>query len=224
MRGFNHLPWISGLFSGFQSDAYKKFQTRSHERISPVKIHKGVTVSAAWELSPLNIVHVEGQNAMQSVSPSGSNPWDDHRTRKRSITSLDILVFVTLYELVCPLSDTNFCSRNRIHFQTQPRYVVCKNALFGCSFEQENWKCVWNRGYPRHLSAEVTIGVLFERLSPRSRSLLWAGIYPGWVFTIAWYVFSLGRYLPWVCLFPWVIIWLLGQMVAYHSPISTCFL
>jgi len=34
-----------------------------------------------------------------------------------------------------------FCSRDRIHFQTQPKYTVCENALFRCTFEQWNWEC-----------------------------------------------------------------------------------
>jgi len=38
-----------------------------------------------------------------------------------------------------------FCWRDRIHFQTHPRYIVCKNALFGRTFEHWNWECVWNQ-------------------------------------------------------------------------------
>jgi len=127
----------------------QKISIGSRERIGPVKIHMGLGHSF-WCIGVVPSQHRACWRAKCCAvcfticsTEQWTNPWDNHRTRKRSITSLDILVFVTLYELAHPLSDTNFCTRNRVHFQTQPRYVVCKNALFGCGFEQENWKCVW---------------------------------------------------------------------------------
>jgi len=45
---------------------------------------------------------------------------------------------LTLYKLAPLLSGPEFCSRDRIHFQTQSGYMVCKNALFRRTLEQKN--------------------------------------------------------------------------------------
>ena len=42
-----------------------------------------------------------------------------------------ILIPLTLYKLACPLSGAEFCSRYRIRFQTQPRYMANKNRYSG---------------------------------------------------------------------------------------------
>jgi len=73
-----------------------------------------------------------------------NDPWSDHKIRKWAIVSLDILITLKLCKLARLLSGTEFCSRDRIHFQTQPRYVVYKNTLFGCSFEEKKSICVWD--------------------------------------------------------------------------------
>ena len=57
-------------------------------------------------------------------------PWSDPRISKLSIDSLDILITLTLYKPVCPLSATEFCLRNGIYFLTQPRHTACKSALW----------------------------------------------------------------------------------------------
>lgn len=45
-------------------------------------------------------------------------------TTDRSIKRpLDRQIALTFYKLACPLSGTDFCSRDRIHLQAQPRYV-----------------------------------------------------------------------------------------------------
>jgi len=49
----------------------------------------------------------------------------DHRIIKRSVDSLNILVPLTLNnKLTLPLSSMGFYSRDRIHFQMQPRYII----------------------------------------------------------------------------------------------------
>ena len=54
----------------------------------------------------------------------------DHGISKRPIDNFDIFVAMTFYKLARPLSGTEFCLRDQIHFQTQPRCMVCKDALF----------------------------------------------------------------------------------------------
>jgi len=75
----------------------------------------------------------------------GNNDRSDRRSGPRisnqSIDSLGILITLTLDKLARPLTGTEFCSCDRIHFQTQSRYMVCKTTLFRCSFEQWNWEC-----------------------------------------------------------------------------------
>ena len=57
---------------------------------------------------------------------------------KQSMVSLDILITLTLRKLAHLLSGAEFYSHDRIHFQTQPRSMVCKNVLFRRTFEQKN--------------------------------------------------------------------------------------
>jgi len=79
------------------------------------------------------------KKVMQSVSLSVLQQRSDHRVRKLSIVSLDILITLTLYKLASLLSGAKFWSHDQIHFQKHPRYMVCKNALFGSTFEQKKW-------------------------------------------------------------------------------------
>jgi len=78
------------------------------------------------------------QSVSQAVLHQPCNPGSNHRMRKQSIVSVDISITLTLYKLPRLHSGAEFCSRDRIRFQTQPRYMVCKNALFGRTFDQKN--------------------------------------------------------------------------------------
>ena len=84
------------------------------------------------------------KKVVQSVSQQWSDPWSDHRIRKRSIVSLDILITLTLYKLARLLSGTEFCSWDRTHFHTEPTYMVWKNSLFGRTFKHWNCEFIWN--------------------------------------------------------------------------------
>jgi len=84
---------------------------------------------------------------VQSVSQKRSDLWSDRRISKWSIVSLDILITLTLYKLARLLSDAELCSRDRINFRTQPRYMVCENALLGHTFEHWNWECILKPGF-----------------------------------------------------------------------------
>jgi len=67
--------------------------------------------------------------------------WSVLQQRKisrRLIASLDILITLKLYEVAGLHSGTELCLHDQIHFQTQPRYMVCKNALSGRTFEHWN--------------------------------------------------------------------------------------
>ena len=59
---------------------------------------------------------------------------------KRSIVSLDILITLTLYKLPRPLSDPEFCSHERIHFQTSRSTWFVQTHFSGAlpSIETEN--------------------------------------------------------------------------------------
>ena len=132
---------IIGLFGAFG-------QRRARERIGAKPRVSGAVLGASelcFSTSCVSKDNAVVQSVSRSVLQQWSDPWSDHRIRKRSIVSLDILITMTLCKLARLLSGTEFCSHERIHFQTQPRYMVCKYSLFGRTFEQKNWKCAWNR-------------------------------------------------------------------------------
>jgi len=139
-----------GLFAWFWSDAEKKFLdaiTRTdrhslkkqgfHEQF---RVHRSCLLSTSCVSKDNEVM----QFILRSVSQKRSDLWNDHRISKRSIASHDILITLTLYKLALLLSGAEFRSLDRIHFRAQPRYMVCKNALFRRTFEHWNWECVWN--------------------------------------------------------------------------------
>ena len=87
---------------------------------------------------------INDKKVAQSISWSVWQWCSDHRIRQGSMVSLDIMITLTLCKLAHLLSSKEFRLRDRIHSQPQPRYMVCTDALFGRTFEQKNWKCVWN--------------------------------------------------------------------------------
>jgi len=93
-------------------------------------------LSVSWVSKDKEVV----QSVSLSVSQQWSDPWNDHWISKQSIASLDILITLTLYKLARLLSGAVFCLCDPIYFQTQPRYTVCKSALFGCNFAHWNWE------------------------------------------------------------------------------------
>jgi len=118
---------------------------RRRQKISKLKnATVSGAVSGASELSSAGVLRAKDNKVVQCVSKQWSDLWSDHRIRKQSIVSLDILMTLTLCKLVRPLSGTKFGSRDWIYFRMQPRYMVCKNALFERIFEQKNRDCIWN--------------------------------------------------------------------------------
>ena len=142
--------YLLGLFTWFLSDADNRFQTRSREQISAVKrtqrfrvqlrAHRSYFLSTSCLSKDKKVV----QSASQSVSQQRSDPWSDQRISKWSIASLDIFITLILYKPARLLSGAKFCSHDQIHFQTQPRYMGWKNALFRRPFEHWSWEYVWN--------------------------------------------------------------------------------
>ena len=59
----------------------------------------------------------------------------DHRISERPRDNPDMLITLTLYKLARPRSGTGFCLHDQIHFQTQPKYMVCKNVLVQAHFQ-----------------------------------------------------------------------------------------
>ena len=90
------------------------------------------------ELPSLNVLWVQGKKAVQFVSRSAAQQRSSHKISKRSIVSLDTFITLALYKLAHLLSGAKFCSCDRAHFQMQPRYMVCKNALCWAHFRA--WK------------------------------------------------------------------------------------
>ena len=106
----------------------KIFQTQWHERICAVKsarvwaqfrVYRCCPLSASWVSKNKKGV----QSVSRSVSQQRSDSWSDHRIKKRSIPSLDILITLALYKLAHLLSGTEFYSHDQIHFQMQPWFV-----------------------------------------------------------------------------------------------------
>jgi len=84
---------------------------------------------------PLSISCVsKHKKVAKSVSRSVSPKRSDHRIRKRSIASLDILITLTLYKLERPPSGTEFCLRDRIHFRRRPGTWFVKKRTFWAHF------------------------------------------------------------------------------------------
>jgi len=136
------LSWRIDLFARFWSDADKKISDaitwtnrRSWKRKGLGRSFEVVLSQCLGFLRTKELCSLFYNN----------DPWSDHRIRKRSIVSLDILITLSLYELARLLSGPEFCSRDHIHFQTQPTYMVDKDSFSGGPFKQKNWKCVWNR-------------------------------------------------------------------------------
>ena len=102
----------------------------SREQIVAVKTHKEFRAHRSYPLSTSCM-------PVQSASQQRSDPWSDLR--------INILITLTPYKLARPLSVMEFCLRDQIHFQTQPRYMVCKNVFFKRTFEQWKWERVWNQ-------------------------------------------------------------------------------
>jgi len=125
-----------GLFAWFRSDvdaisdAITRTDRRS-EKTQGFRVHWNRPLSMSCVSKDKEVV----QSVSQSVRPV-------KRPMKQSIASLDILITLTLYKLARLLSGAELYSRDRIYFRMQPRYMVCKNALFRRTFE--HCECIWN--------------------------------------------------------------------------------
>jgi len=78
-------------------------------------------VLGTLELSSLGILCVKGQKIVHSVLQQRNDPRSGPRISRRFIDGLNILITMTLYKLACPLSRAEFCFRDQIHSQMQPR-------------------------------------------------------------------------------------------------------
>ena len=84
-------------------------------------------------------------------------------------------------QISIPISRTKFSSRDRLHFQTQTHYLVCKIALFRRTSEKWNWECVWNpakirsgegtcyvHGFPDHFLLPLLLHIIISCMGSRN--------------------------------------------------------
>jgi len=91
------------------------------------RVHRSCPLSTSFVSEDKQVV----QSVSQSVLQQRRDSRNEHRIRNRLIVSLDILIALTLCNLALLLSGAEFGSCDRIHFQTQPRYMVCKTHFPG---------------------------------------------------------------------------------------------
>ena len=129
-------------FMWFRSNADEKSQIWSCEQIGTVKN----TRSSGHSFGCIEVVLSQCFVCLRTENCALCflQQLNGHKISRQPRNNLDILISVTLYKLVWPLSRAVFWSCHQLHFQMQPRYKVCIKALFRCTVKQWNWKCARN--------------------------------------------------------------------------------
>jgi len=132
-------PLILGVFAWFRSDTDETFQTWS--RSVMIRYRPGLKLE---EVSGAVLSQQLVWLRTEDCAFCFPQELNDHRARMRPMDNLDNLIALTLYKLARLLSGAALCSLDRIHFEIQSRYMICKDALFRRTSEQWNWICIWN--------------------------------------------------------------------------------
>jgi len=100
--------WIIGLSAWFQSDKDKT--CRRNHAYREMQANNATFQASFWVLwsCPISMSCVSKdrkvvQSVSQCISRQQSDPWSDHRTSKRWIDDLGILITLTRHKLACPL-------------------------------------------------------------------------------------------------------------------------